>query len=183
MNKKIIIIALLLLGAAGLWWFKGSLFSQEGFLDFDDDRDTAQVVDIFKEDWSLMLGKGLRESYSIEFTLKHRTSSQADRRNDLILKVWREKNDIVAFAAYHKKSLYTWRILFFMTNKKYRRQGRAMKFLKYIVDDMVERGAVRINLATQSRNVPAQSLYTKFGFKKTKEWDNHHYYSWYKNRS
>ena len=54
--------------------------------------------------------------------------------------------------------------------------------LHALVDDVTAQGAVRLDLITQSRNIPAQSLYEKFGFKRVgDEFHGHFSYSWYKN--
>ena len=54
--------------------------------------------------------------------LENKTSSQSQKLNNLVLKVWREGNDVVSFGVYYKKSLYTWRLLFLLVNKDYHKQ-------------------------------------------------------------
>lgn len=183
MNKKIIALALLFVVGATAYYFKDAWMSSgQEIENFVDDRDTEQVKQLFKDDWFLMICDENSKTYSIDFMLKNRTSSQYSKRNDLVLKVWRENGDVTGFLAYYKKSLYTWQLLFLIVNKDYRGQGRSKKLLKFAVDDMVARGAIKVDLATRSVNKLAQSLYEKFGFKLIHGTGKYYDYSWYKNR-
>jgi ribosomal protein S18 acetylase RimI-like enzyme len=182
MNKKIIIGALLLIGiCGGAYYFKDLWMSVDGIVDFNYDRDKDQVEQLFKDDWVTMLTDESVKTFSVDFMLKNKTSSQSDKRNNLVLKVWREDGDVVAFLAYYKKSLYHWQLLFLIVNKDYRGQGRSKKMVQYGLDDMVARGAVRVELNTRTTNKPARSLYSKhFGFKKISGDETYTQYAWYK---
>ena len=182
MNKKIIFSALLLIGICGaVYYFKDLLIEPNGIVNFNYNRDRKQVEQLFKDDWMLMLTDESAKTYSVDFMLKNKSSSQHEKRNDLILKVWRENGDVTAFLAYYKKSLYNWQLLFLIVNKDYRGQGRSKAMVQYGLDDMVARGAVRVDLTTRSVNKLAQSLYTKnFGFKQIYGKGKYFEYVWYK---
>lgn len=184
MNKKIIISLLLLtIVCSAAYYFKGMWVGNTGIVEFNYERDKKQVEQLFKDDWKTMLTDESLHTYSVDFMLKNKSSSQQDKRNNLIMRVWRENGDVTAFLAYYKKSLYNWQLLFLIVNKDYRGQGRSKKMVKYGLDDMVARGAVRIDLNTRTANKPARSLYEKhFGFKRTSGCETYTQYAWFKNK-
>ena len=73
-----------------------------------------------------------------------------------------------------------WHLLFLLVNKKYRGKGKSKILLQYAIDDMLQHGAVKIDLATRSVNKRAQSLYEKFNFKLVHPGEKYYEYSWYK---
>jgi ribosomal protein S18 acetylase RimI-like enzyme len=183
--KKIFltIIIVSVLGLAGFYFKNYWLDSTNSIEDFVDARDTKQVNQLFRDDWFLMICDENSKTYDIDFMLQNRTSSQRAKLNDLVIKVWRENNEVAGFLAYYKKSLYRWHLLFLIVNKKYRGQGRSKKLLKFAVDDMVARGALRVDLATRSVNKLAQSVYESFGFKLVHSEGKYYDYAWFKTKA
>lgn len=128
--------------------------------------------------WWLICNENL-DTYSVDHTLKYRSSSQYEKRYDLTLKVLDIDGKIAGFTAYYPKSQYTWQFLFLLVDQDFRRQGIAKKLLTYAVKDMVARGAVKVDLVTRVENFKAQDLYKKFGFRQTNKTNQHVMMSWH----
>lgn len=150
--------------------------------DFQLDKDSVAIDEMFHQgdNWYWMICNESAATYSIDFMLRNKSSVQFEKRRDLILKVAKKDNKIIGFLAYFPKSAYVWHLLFLLVDKDFRRQGIAKKLLKFAVNDMVHRGALRVDLATRNNNFRAQSLYKNFGFKLTHTDEEFAEFSWYK---
>lgn len=149
------------------------------------DRDYKQIDDLFHQgdNWYWMICNAHRDSYSIEYMLRHKSSCQYPptvRHNDLVTKVYREEDKVVGFCAYYPHSQYVWQFLFLIVDQDYRGKGIAKKLLQYAVEDMVRRGAIKIVLYTRLDNLKAQNLYKQFGFKQFHGDEEGIWLSWYK---
>jgi ribosomal protein S18 acetylase RimI-like enzyme len=186
MNKKIIMAGVVLLSiAGGSWFFKGGLHkiaAADSKIElFNFDRDAEQVEQLFRDDWLIMITDESSKTFSVDFLLRHKTSSQSVKMGDQNFRVWRENDQVVGFLAYYKKSPYAWQLNFLIVRKDYRGKGLAGKLIQYCLDDAVSQGAVRVDLTTRATNLTAQSLYeNKFGFKRTYGQGKYYRYSWYK---
>ena len=189
MNKKMVILLGLLVGISGTaWFFQGSLkksFSGDSKIEqFVFDRDAKQVEQLFRADWLTMITDEGSKTFSVDFLLRHKTSSQSSKLNDQNFKVWRENGNVVGFLAYYKKSPYVWQLHFLIVRKDYRGKGLATKLIQYCLDDAAAQGAVKVDLTTRATNLTAQAVYEKrFGFKRTYDKGKYYRYSWYKNNN
>lgn len=165
------------------------LYQRDGFgdsslkiQDFQLDKDGAAIDELFHQgdNWYWMICNESSATYSVDFMLRNKSSVQYEKRRDLIIKVAKKDNKIVGFLAYFPKSAHVWHLLFLLVDKDFRRQGIAKKLLKFVVNDMVHRGALRVDLATRNNNFRAQSLYKNFGFKQTHIDEEFAEFSWYK---
>ena len=180
-------IALLCL-VVGLGYF-GWSYKLRGLSDPIEDvsfqRDYKQIDDLFHQgdNWYWMICNAHQESYSVEYMLKNKSSYQYPplvRHNDLITKVYRDGDKVIGFIAYYPHSLHVWQFLFLIVDQDYRGKGIAKSLLRYAVDDMVSRGAIKIILYTRLDNIKAQNLYKGFGFKQFYGDEEGVWLSWYK---
>lgn len=137
MNKKVVVVLIvsLFLGA-GIFWLQRPIVHSEHIVDFDYDCDADQVKEMFNDNIYWMLGSELKGRYSIDWVLKHRSSSQVKKLDNVVIKVWRENDEVVGFIAYYHYALLHWQILFLLVDKKHRRKGYAKKLMRYALDDM-----------------------------------------------
>ncbi|MBP7854453.1 GNAT family N-acetyltransferase [Candidatus Babeliales bacterium] len=134
---------------------------------FNFDKDAASVDALFHkgDNWYWMICNANSAHYSMDFFLRYQTSSQAEKKYDMVSKVATFDERVVGFLAYYPDSQRVWRLLFLIVDHDFRGQGIAKKLLKYAVEDMLHRGAIEIILYTRNNNFKAQSLYKNFGFK------------------
>ena len=168
-----------------IYWYKNSTQQESGFVirEFIYEKDHQKVDDLFhkNDNWYWMISTSGTNTYSIDFTLKYATSSQYAKKHDMIMRVATVEGNIAGFCSYYPKSAKVWQLLFLIVDQDYRRQGIARKLLTYAVDDMVDRGALRIDIATRNNNFKAQQLYKNFGAKLVDNDDNDFvHFSWYK---
>lgn len=170
----------IVLAGCGLWYFawKPQQFDSSFCIrDFDYSRDHQAVEDLFNKGdnfyWMVAMEGG--GSYSIDFMLRNKTSSQFETKRDLVMKVATIDGKLAGFMAYHPLSGRVWKLLFLIVDQDFRRQGVAKKILKYSVDDMMSRNALRIDLGTRNNNFKAQNLYKNFGFKYIDADDESHF--------
>lgn len=175
---KIIIFLLVILGFFGAYYFynqraQGSTSGIQ-IRDFDYAKDHQAVDDMFHKGdnmyWMVSTeGAHPGYSYSIDFMLRNKTSSQVERRNDMILKVATVDGQVAGFLAYYPVSQKVWKILFVLVDQDFRRKGIAKKITMYGVHDSIRRGALKVELGTRNNNFKAQGLYKSLGFKFTGE--------------
>jgi ribosomal protein S18 acetylase RimI-like enzyme len=144
-------------------WFWTPL--QGPISDFDDKRDTQEILKIFERDryWLLM-----SEESSPEFMLKYRAPNPYEIQylGRLHIKVCRENEKFVGFTAYYMKAPGFGFLLFLAVNPEFRGKERAYaeKLLKYALADMKRLGAEYVQLFTRTDNERAQKLYRRVGF-------------------
>jgi ribosomal protein S18 acetylase RimI-like enzyme len=186
-NIKLIalgMLAALFMSAGMFFWNKSSSRSVSSFdiQDFDFDRDSASVDDLFHkgDNWYWMLHNGILNTYSLDFMLRYNTSSQSKKLHNLIFKVLKIDGKLAGFLAYYPHSKHVWQLLFLLVDQDFRRQGIAKKLLKFSLDDMAARGALKVDLATRNNNFRSQGLYKGFGMKQTGSDEQFVFFSWYK---
>lgn len=166
--KYMMLFIMLVLGLALVFYvyYKQSNSEVEAF---NFDRDAAKVDELFHkgDNWYWMISNSGSATFSMDFALRYQSSSQFEKKYDLVLKVLKIDGNLAGFLAYYKKSAHVWHLLFLVVDQDYRRQGVAKKMLKFAIDDMISRGAIKIDLATRNNNFKSQSLYKKSGFKQT----------------
>ncbi|MBI2353223.1 GNAT family N-acetyltransferase [Candidatus Dependentiae bacterium] len=178
-KKFIIFICFVLVGGAFLYFYR--YHSQESIRDMSFQSDFKAIDALFHkgDNWYWLICNANQNCYSVDFLLRYKTSSQYEKRFDLIAKVIELEGKIAGFTAYYPKSKYTWQFLFLLVDQDFRRQGIAKKLLTYAVKDMLSRGAIKIDLVTRVENVKAQSLYKNFGFKVVDSTEEHVYMTWH----
>jgi ribosomal protein S18 acetylase RimI-like enzyme len=142
---------------------------------FDDARDTAEILDIFKKDRYWLVAS---ENYSPELMLKNRAPNQEDVRyfGKLNIRVLYEQNQFVGFTAYYLKNFFVGVLLFIDVKPEFRGKGYAQQLMQYAIEDMKKQGATLITLVTRTSNESAQKLYKRLGFKVTYEEDGYVYF-------
>ena len=185
MKKIYISICALSVFTLVLYYWYNKDQNSTGFVirDFSYALDYEKIDNLFHkgDNWYWMISTSGTNTYSIDFALKYATSSQHVKKHDMIMKVATVDGTIVGFCSYHPKSAKAWQLLFLIVDQDYRRQGTARKLLSYAVDDMVKRGALRIDIATRNNNFRAQQLYKSFGAKLVDNNDDDFvHFSWYK---
>jgi ribosomal protein S18 acetylase RimI-like enzyme len=104
-------------------------------------------------------------------------------RNKLKVFVYYQKGVVVSFCVIlvkinlYNNTAYDWHIAYFYTNKSYRRKGIGYNMLTYVFNFLTKTKAGIISLYTNEDNLPAITLYIKFGFKETKYLGNYNCYS------
>ena len=147
------------LAVSVIWFWQ---CSSSGIVDFDDKRDTQEILKIFERDRYWLLAS---EDYSPEFMLKHRAPNQELKYiGRLHIKVCREKEKFVGFTAYYMKEPGYGFLLFLAVNPEFRGRGYAEKFVRYVVTDLRKMGAEYVQLCTRTDNVRAQHVYIRVGF-------------------
>ena len=128
-NKLIKTTALVItfaLAISGLGYFYFSSQQQLQIYEFDNQRDTPFIKELFKNDWYWLVA-GISDSYDsaaqdyVENMLTTRTSST--NKKPLTLKVVYENNKPVGFLAYFIKKFYLGKILFVYILPEYRSKG------------------------------------------------------------
>lgn len=162
----ILLIGLFFVGAAslGLYYYMGA---QGPIYDFDDSRDTQDILKIFDRDRYWLLSS---EDYSPEFMLKRRAPNQElQYMGRLKIKVYREHNQLVGFTAYYMMTPELGCILFFAINPDFRGKGKgyADKLMHYALSQIKKMGAQQVQLYVRIDNDRAQKFYRRTGFYET----------------
>ncbi len=145
---------------------------QPDIVDFDEERDTPFILDIFKNDWYWLVSE-YSTDFSPMYMLHYRASSKAPENiGNLTIKAMYIKNQPVGFVAYYKKNFYEGFILFLALLKEFRSKGYAYKLLDHAITDLKSRFVTKIRLVTRTINYPAIKLYKRFGFKETSRDDD-----------
>ncbi len=143
--------------------------------DYNETRDTQEILDIFKQDKYWLLSS---PDYSAESMLKTRSPNKDDARyfGKLSIKVLREADKFVGFVAYYMKNFFIGTVLFLDVKPEFRGKGYAQQLMRYAIDALKKQGASIITLVTRSENHAAQAVYKKMGFVKTLEEDGYVYF-------
>lgn len=126
--------------------------------------DREFILGIFKQDWHWLVSE-----YSVHFSPDYMLDNQASSKRpehigNLTINVLRTCDGPAGFVAYYKKSFYLGYVLFLDILKEFRGKGYAHMLLVDAVKSLKERGCSKIQLITRTTNLPAQKLYTRFGF-------------------
>jgi ribosomal protein S18 acetylase RimI-like enzyme len=145
----------------GVYWY-ACLSSRVPVYEFDPKRDTKPILDIFERDWYWLVAN---DDYSPEFMLEYRAPKQDPLfAGRMRIKVLREKDQFVGFAAYYMKNNKLGFLNFVDINPEFRGKRYAEQLVRYAINDMKSMGAQRIDLVTRPSNVSAQALYKRLGF-------------------
>lgn len=166
-SRLIVLLALIILGGAigtAVYMYTGK---QGPIYDFDETRDTKEILKIFDRDRYWLLSS---PDYSPEFMLKHRTPNQdLQYMGRLNIKVYWEHDKFVGFTAYYMKTSELGCILFFDINPEFRGKdkGHAEKLMRYAIDQLKKMGAHQVELFVRVDNDRAQKFYKRMGFYQT----------------
>jgi ribosomal protein S18 acetylase RimI-like enzyme len=176
MMKKVLGGLLIFLAAGAALYFYGTPYffvPDKNGIRLYQQADKEFVRAMFAHDWRTMVS----EEYDLDFTLDHATSSQWERKHDMIMKVMQEDGRVVGYSAVYKKAQFWGRILFIIVDKEYRGKGYAkalvMDALRYLFFDQ---DCLKVTLLTRQYNTAAQILYEKVGFTvyEDDEYDKHY---------
>jgi ribosomal protein S18 acetylase RimI-like enzyme len=183
--KTAVISLLILMGCVGAgYYFWHHFYEHTSFKirDFDYQTDGQAIDALFHKGdnfyWMIGGRPEHRSEYSVDFMLRYRSSSQYEKKYNLILKTILVDGRIAGLLAYHPESSRVWRLLFLIVDQDFRGRGFAKKMLKYAVDDMLARGAIQLVVYTRNNNFKAQKMYTDFGFKQVGTSNEGVHYSW-----
>lgn len=175
---KKIIIGCLLLGITtlgGFYFYRTHIQAQGPVYEFNEDRDTQAILDLFKKDYYWLV----EGDYNPAAMLHYRApNGNPFRKGQMHIKVLRDNNEFVGFVAYYKKSSTEWKFNFIALEHAFRGKGFAQKLMQYAVDDMKRMGAKKISLVTRTSNIAAQKLYDRMGFKETYRDDGYVYFEY-----
>lgn len=179
--KKGVILSAILVGLVigSCFYLKRSEESLK-IQNFNYENDADDVEALFHKGDNFYWMIAGNPEYSVKFMLKHKTTSQEEKRQDLILKSAKINGKLVGFLAYHQMSAHVGRLLFLIVDQDFRKQGVAKKLLNFAVQDMVAMGDLKILLFTRSNNFKAQALYKSVGFKIIDSDEIGVWMSWYK---
>ncbi len=165
--KTTAIILAISLAFSGLGYFYFSSRQHVQIYEFDYQRDTPFVKELFKNDWYWLVA-GIADTYDsvadnyVNNMLISRSSSS--QKKPLTLKVAYKDNKPVGFLAYFVKKFYLGKILFVDVLPEYRSQGWGATLMKIAMADLIKQGVSQIELVTRTNNDAAQKLYKNLGF-------------------
>ncbi len=164
-RKYFIITALSGLISLGMWYIYYSAIPQGPIYDFNEQRDTHDILTIFKRDWYWLVAS---EDYSPEFMLKYRAPNKDPRYlGRLHIKVYREHDAFVGFIAYYMKTFYEGFILFLDVLPAFRGKRYGEQLVHHALDDLKRQGASKVQLVTRTNNTAAINLYKRINFYET----------------
>lgn len=139
-------------------------------VDFEYERDMADVLSIFDRNWYWLMVYP-QEEYDPNY-LPHVFkwgAPQADplKKGMLTIKVLRHEGRVIAFTAYYMKTKISGFLLFVAVDNNFRGKKYGEALVNHALKAMIDRGAKQIQLNTRIDNLPARSLYKKMGFTET----------------
>ena len=160
-NKILLSLACLASLGAGVWYYQS--IENGPLYEYQEERDTQDILSLFKSDWYWLVAD---DEYSAEFMLKYRAPKQERMYSGRMrIKVLREDDQFIGFAAYYMKSPTLGYLNFVAIKPELRGKKHATTLTKYAIDDMIKSGAKKIDLVTRPSNIAARKLYNRFDFK------------------
>jgi ribosomal protein S18 acetylase RimI-like enzyme len=155
-------------GFGTLFYYTRTCAQSENFIDFVYDRDIADILKIFDENWYWLM-PAPPDTYHpgyVDYVFKYR-APQANpfQHNKLTIKVLRIDNQVAGFVAYYMKSKKSGMLLFLAVKDIFRGKQYGEKLARYAVGELCKAGATEVHLLTRVDNIPAQKIYKKLGFK------------------
>ena len=130
--------------------------------DYEVARDYKQAIELFERNryWLTADPKS-----PVEYSFSTLSPNKDPRyRGTMTIKVLRNNGDLVGFIAYYMKSPVFGFVLYVAVDERYRGKKLADKLMKHALDDLISRGAQRIELITRPTNISAQRVYERIGF-------------------
>jgi ribosomal protein S18 acetylase RimI-like enzyme len=168
-KKRVLLVlsVIVLVGGCIQWYYwshtRVAAHSSSGLIiDFDDARDTQDILDLFEANWHWLVAS---PDYSPAYMLKNRAPNENPLYlGKLTLKVLREKGAFVGFIAYYKKKPQEGFILFVAVKEEFRGKRYAEKLMDHAMDDLKSQNVRSLWLITRLSNLRAQALYKRLGF-------------------
>ena len=166
-KRVLLVLGLVALVGGGMQWYywshKTAAHSSGGLIvDFDDARDTQDILDLFESNWHWLTTS---PDYSPAYMLKHHSPNENSLYHGrLLIKVLREKNTFIGFIAYYKTKPQEGLILFVAVKESFRGKRYAEKLMDYAMDDLKSQNVRSVWLLTRLSNLRAQALYKRLGF-------------------
>lgn len=177
---RILLVGGLVLLAGGVfhWYYLSNTstakFSKGPIFEFDDARDTQDILNLFESNWHWLVAS---DDYSPAYMLKNRAPNENPLyHGKLSLRVLREQNTFVGFIAYYKKKPTEGFILFVAVKEEFRGKRYAEQLMDYALDDLRLQGAQTVWLITRLSNMRAQALYRRLGFRELQHDDEFIYF-------
>jgi ribosomal protein S18 acetylase RimI-like enzyme len=154
-----IIIVLLILGIGKLLYTPTNSLIYE----FNESRDTKDILKLMHDNWYWLISS---PDYRAGLMLSKRTPSHKEPQyfGKLVIKVLRNKDDLIGFVTYYKKSEYQGHLFILAVDKRYRGKGYAQQLTQHAIKELKNMGAQWVQLVTREANTAARSLYIKLGF-------------------
>ena len=173
--KKLLLVSVIALSIGG---GAAYYFTQERgpIYHFNEQRDTAELVELMKKNAYWLSDN---PNFNPEFHLKYRTpDTRPSSAGTLSIRVLRQEDKLVGFIAYHMRSAALGFVLFIAIKPEFRGKRYGQQLMRYAVDDLTRKGAVKIRLVTRPANKPGHALYKRFGFKLMREDDTFSYFEY-----
>lgn len=131
--------------------------------DFNEERDTADILKIFDENWYWLVEGN---DYDPVAMLKTKTPSTREPRykGQLHIKVLRKDDQFIGFTTYYLRAPGQGQVQFLAVNPEFRGKGYGEQLMNYALQGLKKLGAQTISLVTRTINYPAQKVYKKTGF-------------------
>lgn len=162
-KKGVAIAVVMLLG--GLLRFYISVYHQPIQV-FDAQRDMQSVLTLFERNRYWLTAT---PNYDAEYTFTHQSPNKNPLNSGMLAtEVMRSKQgEFIGFASYYMKSLSLGTVLFLAVEESFRGKRYAQILLEHSVQQLIARGATRIELVTRPSNISAQRVYSRVGFHET----------------
>jgi ribosomal protein S18 acetylase RimI-like enzyme len=164
--KKLTFIGAIIVALSGYGLYQYQLYNSAVLYDFNAERDTPQMLEMFESDWYWLFASS-PEEFSVAHSLKYLTPSQYDRRyfGALKIKVMRQRERVLGFVAYYMHNATKGQLLWLDVRPETRGKGYGYMLAQHAVDQMIAAGAKTIFIWTRTSNIPGQKIYKKLGFK------------------
>ena len=136
--------------------------SSNDVYDFDSGRDTAGIMQNFKEDFYWLSAV---PDFDVPYMLQtHSPNKNPEYYGKLRIKVIRDMGQTAAFTTYYKLTPETGWIQFVSVNRRFRGKGYGKKLVDYAVKDLFKMGCKEVKLVTRTNNLWSQRIYDRYGF-------------------
>jgi len=144
---------------------RGSCSPSSGIVltDYNLARDYDQLIALFERNRYWLTTD---PNSPTEYIFTH-LSPRPDSRyhGQMTVKILRSNGDLAGFVSYYMKRNDVGFILYLGIDERYRGKHLADRLMKHAMDDLLSRGAKRIELITRPTNISAQTVYNRLGFR------------------
>jgi ribosomal protein S18 acetylase RimI-like enzyme len=178
-TKKIVLLLSITLAACsgGVIFYRHYSAQQSLIYDFNPERDTQPIMNIFHQNWYWLLAS---PESSPGFMIKHRTYDVNPMHfGSLHIKVLRENDKLAGFAAYYMETKIQGRLLFLAVSHDFRGKGYGKILAQRAIKELFAMGADHIALWTRVANLPAQKIYRELDFKEVREENGYLYFEYW----
>lgn len=135
---------------------------------YNAQRDRAEVLDIFEQNWYWLTSQSRQEGYSPEYRFDNLLSSDnPSYAKPLQVYVYRLDKQVAGFITLYKENFFSGKILHLGVDRSYRKRGIATALVNFALRKIKSMGCTQAVLVTRVNNTRARNLYTKLGFVET----------------